>query len=175
MTDRPKRGQRAMLVPTIVMGVLAAVLLIAGYARGEGQHLEGMRSALGMTVSVLPLLLFAFVVAGMVQTLVSAETISRWVGAESGMRGIVIGTIAGGLAPGGPYVSLPVAAGLVRSGAGTGTMVAFLTAWSLWAVARLPMEVGVLGWRLTLARIVSTFFFPPIAGLIAQFLFDHGK
>ncbi|HNZ19823.1 MAG TPA: permease [Candidatus Hydrogenedentes bacterium] len=164
-----------MLVPTIVMGVLAAVLLIAGYARGEGQHLEGMRSALGMTVSVLPLLLFAFVVAGMVQTLVSAETISRWVGAESGMRGIVIGTIAGGLAPGGPYVSLPVAAGLVRSGAGTGTMVAFLTAWSLWAVARLPMEVGVLGWRLTLARIVSTFFFPPIAGLIAQFLFDHGK
>ena len=164
-----------MLVPTIVMGVLAAVLLIAGYARGEGQHLEGMRSALGMTVSLLPLLLFAFVVAGMVQTLVSAETISRWVGAESGMRGIVIGTIAGGLAPGGPYVSLPVAAGLVRSGAGTGTMVAFLTAWSLWAVARLPMEVGVLGWRLTLARIVSTFFFPPIAGLIAQFLFDHGK
>ena len=164
-----------MLVPTIVMGVLAAVLLIAGYARGEGQHLEGMRSALGMTVSVLPLLLFAFVVAGMVETLVSAETISRWVGAESGMRGIVIGTIAGGLAPGGPYVSLPVAAGLVRSGAGTGTMVAFLTAWSLWAVARLPMEVGVLGWRLTLARIVSTFFFPPIAGLIAQFLFDHGK
>lgn len=164
-----------MLVPTIVMGVSAAVLLIAGYARGEGQHLEGMRSALGMTVSVLPLLLFAFVVAGMVQTLVSAETISRWVGAESGMRGIVIGTIAGGLAPGGPYVSLPVAAGLVRSGAGTGTMVAFLTAWSLWAVARLPMEVGVLGWRLTLARIVSTFFFPPIAGLIAQFLFDHGK
>lgn len=164
-----------MLVPTIVMGVLAAVLLIAGYARGEGQHLEGMRSALGMTVSVLPLLLFAFVVAGMVQTLVSAETISRWVGAESGMRGIVIGTIAGGLAPGGPYVSLPVAAGLVRSGAGTGTMVAFLTAWSLWAVARLPMEVGVLVWRLTLARIVSTFFFPPIAGLIAQFMLDHGK
>ncbi len=164
-----------MLVPTIVMGVLAAILLFAGYARGEGQHLEGMKSALAMTLSVLPLLVFAFVVAGMVQTLVSAETISRWVGAESGLRGIVIGTIAGGLAPGGPYVSLPVAAGLVRSGAGTGTMVAFLTAWSLWAVARLPMEVGVLGWRLTLARIVSTFFFPPIAGLIAQFLFDHGK
>ena len=54
-------------------------------------------------------------------------------------------------------------------------MVAFLTAWSLWAVARLPMEVGVLGWRLTLARLASTFFFPPIAGLIAQLLFDQRK
>jgi uncharacterized membrane protein YraQ (UPF0718 family) len=119
--------------------------------------------------------LFAFVVAGMVQALVPTEIIARWVGAESGLRGIAIGTVAGGLAPGGPYVSLPIAAALVRSGASTGTMVAFLTAWSLWAVARLPMEVGILGWQLMLARIASTFFFPPIAGLIAQFFFDHSK
>ncbi|HOF38821.1 MAG TPA: permease [Candidatus Hydrogenedentes bacterium] len=175
MTDRPKRGQSAMLAPTIIMGVLAAVLLLAGYMRGEGQHLEGLRSALIMTITVLPLLLFAFVVAGMVQALVPTEIIARWVGAESGLRGIAIGTVAGGLAPGGPYVSLPIAAALVRSGASTGTMVAFLTAWSLWAVARLPMEVGILGWQLMLARIASTFFFPPIAGLIAQFFFDHSK
>jgi len=175
MKNTGKRKRSTMLVPTVFMGILAAVLLIVGFAKGEGQHVEGIRSGLAMTVSVLPLLLFAFLVAGMVQTLVSAETISRWVGAESGVRGIVIGTVAGGLAPGGPYVSLPIAAGLVRSGAGTGTMVAFLTAWSLWAVARLPMEVGVLGWRLTLARIASTFFFPPIAGLIAQLLFDQRK
>jgi uncharacterized membrane protein YraQ (UPF0718 family) len=174
--ETPQKGtHNAMLIPTILMGALAVALLALGYAKGEGQHMEGMRSALSMTVTVLPLLVFAFVVAGMVQALVPAETISRWVGAESGIRGIIIGSVAGGLAPGGPYVSLPIAAGLVRSGAGIGTMVAFLTAWSLWAVARLPMEVGVLGWKLTLARIASTFFFPPMAGLLAQILFDHGK
>ena len=93
-------------------------------------------------------------------------------GAESGLRGILIGSIAGGLAPGGPYVSLPVVAGLLRAGAGVGTMVAFLSAWSLWAVARLPMEVGILGWKFTLIRLASTFFFPPVAGFIAQTLFS---
>jgi hypothetical protein len=51
-------------------------------------------------------------------------------------------------------------------------MVAFLTGWSLWAVARIPMEVGILGWKLTLARVASTLVFPPIAGLIASVLFD---
>ena len=93
-------------------------------------------------------------------------------GTESGMRGILIGSVAGGLCPGGPFVSLPIAAGLLRSGASTGTMVAFITGWSIWAVSRLPMEVGILGWKFTLVRVVSTAFFPILAGLIAQVFFE---
>jgi len=128
-----------------------------------------------MTVQILPLLVFAFIVAGMVQILLPRELLSKWVGAESGIRGILIGTVAGGLSPGGPYVSLPIVAGLLRSGASVGTMVAFLTGWSLWAVSRLPMEVGILGWKFTAIRIASTFFFPPIAGLLAQTFFGGVK
>ena len=162
-----------MLIPTVVMGVLAVALLTIGYVRGQGQHLVGLKSALNMTIEILPLLVFALIVAGMVQVLLPQELISKWVGAESGMRGILIGTIAGGFSPGGPYVSLPIVAGLLRTGAGIGTMVAFLTGWSLWAVSRLPMEIGILGWKFTGIRMACTFFFPPIAGLIAQSLFGR--
>ena len=164
-----------MLIPTIIMGALAAIFLIIGYYKGQGQHITGIKSAMNMTVQILPLLVFAFIVAGMVQALLPQELISKWIGAESGIRGIFIGTVAGALAPGGPYVSLPVAAGLLRTGAGVGTMVAFLTGWSLWAVIRLPMEVGILGWKFTLIRLASTFFFPPIAGLIAHLFFAGVK
>ena len=65
-----------------------------------------------------------------------------------------------------------IAAGLMRSGAGIGTMVAYLTGWSLWAITRLPMEVGILGWKLTMIRFASTLVFPPIAGILAQLLFS---
>ena len=164
-----------MLMPTIIMGALAIILLFIGYHKGEGQHIAGMKSALNMTVETLPLLIFAFVVAGMVQVLLPRELLSKWVGVESGMRGILIGTMAGGLTPGGPYVSLPTVAVLLRSGASAGTMVAFLTGWSLWAISRLPMEIGILGWKFTLIRIASTFFFPPLAGLIAQTFFSGAK
>ena len=164
-----------MLIPTIIMGALAVVLLIMGYQKGEGQHVEGMKKALDMTVDVLPLLVFAFIIAGMVQVLLPRELLMEWVGAESGLRGILIGSVAGGFAPGGPFVSLPIAAGLMRSGAGVGTMVAFLTGWSLWAVSRLPMEVGILGWKFTLIRLASTCVLPPIAGLIAHLLFSGAK
>ena len=139
-----------MLIPTLVMGGLAAVLLYVGYSGGQGQHISGLKSGLQMTVTILPLLFCAFIVAGMVQVLLPHELLSRWVGTESGLRGILLGTVAGGLCPGGPYVSLPIVAGLLKSGAGVGTMVAFLTSWSLWAIGRLPMEFGILGWKFTL-------------------------
>ncbi len=164
-----------MLIPTIVMGVLAIVLLIIGYYKGQGQHISGMKSALNMTVQILPLLFFSFIVAGMVQILIPRELLSKWIGVESGMRGIFIGALAGSLTPGGPYVTLPIAAGLLRSGASAGTMVAFLTGWSLWAIQRLPMEVGIVGWKFALIRLASTFFFPPIAGWIAQMFFAGVK
>jgi len=164
-----------MLIPTIIMGIMAVTLLYIGYTKGEGQHIQGLKAGLKMTVEIIPLLVFAFILAGMIQVLLPQELLSRWVGTESGLRGIFIGTLAGGLTPGGPYVSLPVVAGLLRAGAGIGTMVAFLTAWSLWAVARMPMEIGILGWKFTFVRLMCTFFFPPIAGYIAQTLFSGFK
>lgn len=161
-----------MVIATVIMGLLAIILVFIGYYRGAGEHIIGLKSAMEMTVQILPLVILAFIVAGMVQILIPQELLSKWIGRESGIRGILIGTVAGGLAPGGPYVSLPIAAGLLRSGASMGTMVAFLTGWSLWAVSRLPLEVGIMGWKFTLIRIASTFFFPPIAGLIANRLFS---
>jgi uncharacterized membrane protein YraQ (UPF0718 family) len=170
-----KKVTSNMLIPTLIMAVLALVLLYLGYRTGEGQHIMGLKRGTTMIVEILPLLVCAFVVAGMAQVLLPQEVLARWIGEESGLKGIFLGTIAGGIAPGGPYVSLPIAAGLLKAGAGIGTMVAFLTGWSLWAVSRLPMEFGILGWRITLIRLACTFFFPPIAGLLAQALFGASR
>jgi len=165
------RRKSQMLIPTIIMGAIAIALILIGYFRGQGQHITGLKVALSMTIEILPLLIFAFIVAGMMQALIPNEIISKWIGEGSGLRGIFIGTVAGGIMPGGPYVSLPVAGGFLRTGASIGTIVAFLTGWSLWAIARLPMDIGILGWKFTLVRLACTFFFPPIAGLLANALF----
>jgi uncharacterized membrane protein YraQ (UPF0718 family) len=168
-----KKGRFSqMLIPTVIMGVIAIVLLVIVYQRGGGEHILGLKLAGNLLLRIIPILIFAFIIAGMIQVLVPTEMISRWVGAESGFRGILIGTAIGGFMPGGPYVSLPIAAGLLRSGAGIGTMVAFITAWSLLAVARLPIEIGLIGWKFTLIRLACVFFFPPIAGLIANKFFS---
>jgi uncharacterized membrane protein YraQ (UPF0718 family) len=164
-----------MLIPMIIMAIFAIVLFYIGYQRGEGEHIAGLKNAFQMTLEILPLLIFAFIVAGLIQVMLPKELLAKWVGSESGIRGIFIGALAGGLAPGGPYVSLPIVAGLIKSGASVGTMVAFLTGWSIWAVSRLPMEIGILGWKFTLIRLAATIIFPPIAGLIAHLFFSNVK
>ena len=160
-----------MLIPTIIMGVLAAVLLFLSYQKGV--HIQGLKASGNMLIQVIPLLIFAFLIAGMVQSLVPNEIISKWVGTESGFRGLLIGTAMGSIAPGGPFVSMPIAAVLLRMGANIGTMVAFLTAWSLLAFSRIPLELGIMGWKFVLIRMACTFFFPPIAGWIANILFSR--
>jgi uncharacterized membrane protein YraQ (UPF0718 family) len=156
-----------MFVPTIVMAVIAVALFLIATFRGAGENIAGLKVGGRLILEVLPLLIFAFIIAGLVQTILPRDVLSKWVGMESGVRGIAIGTLSGSITPGGPYVSLPVASALLKAGASVGTMVAFLTSWGLWAVARLPMEIGILGWKFTLIRIISTIIFPPVAGYIA--------
>ena len=160
-----------MLIPTVIMGVLAIVLVFIAYQKGV--HIPGLKVSGTMLWQIIPLLVLAFVVAGMIQVLIPQELISKWVGVESGFRGIIVGTVLGSLAPGGPFVSMPIAAGLLRAGAGVGTMVAFLTGWSLLALSRMPLEVGIMGWKFTAIRLACTFFFPPVAGWIANIFFSR--
>ena len=162
-----------MRIATIIMISIAALLSVIAYNRSDRVLFQGLKIGGQTLLSILPLLVSAFVVAGLMQVLIPKELFSTWLGDQAGLKGIFIASLAGGLTPGGPYVLLPIAAALYRAGVGIGPMVAFLTGWSLWAAGRLPYEIGLLGPRLTLIRFVSTLIFPPIAGMIAQLLFQR--
>lgn len=162
-----------MLIPTIVMAAIALVLMVAAYQKGDGTHIAGLKAGGLMLVQLIPLLLFAFVIAGILPLLIPADLVAQWLGTGAGARGILVGTVVGGLLPGGPAVSLPILAGFLRVGAGAGTLVAMMTGWSLLAFTRLPLEIGIMGWRFTAIRLACTFFLAPVAGLIAHRLFSN--
>ena len=80
-----KKGKRnPMLIPTLIMGALAAVLFIIAWLQGGDLHVSGTKIALKTTLAILPLLFFAFIVAGLVQVLLPKDLLSHWVGDESG-------------------------------------------------------------------------------------------
>lgn len=165
------KDKNGMFLSTVIFALLAILLLCWGYFSGQNQHTTGLTLAWQMIVQTLPLLIFIFIVAGMTQVLMPKELISSWIGDESGLRGIMVGTFAGIFIPGGPMLALPLLGGLMKSGAGIGTLVAMMTSWSLISVSKVLMEVGILGWRFSFMRIVSSFMMAPLAGIIAQFLF----
>ena len=159
---------------TIVLIFVATLLAaIAWWQGGPALALAGLVDGGRTLVSVIPLLIFAFLVAGLVQTLVSRDRAARWLGAEAGWRGIILACLGGALIPGGPYAYYPIAAALMHSGAGLGVLVAFVTAKNLWSVTRLPLEFALLGSHLTLIRLFVIFPVPPLMGLLAETFFGR--
>jgi uncharacterized membrane protein YraQ (UPF0718 family) len=155
------------------MAVIVAILIGVAIWRGEGSLQKGLTFGGKTFLSTLPLLVFAFAIAGLVQVLVPREFIVKWLGEGSGIKGILIATVVGGLTPGGPYVSFPIVASLYKAGASVGTVVAFVTSWSVWAFNRLPLEIGLVGPKLAIARFLTTLIVPPLAGLFAQAVFGR--
>lgn len=160
-----------MDVGTIAIWVLVIILIGFALARSDGTLKSGFDGSWKAMMDLMPLLIGIFLIIGFSDVLLPRELIVNWLGGESGFKGILIASGIGAITPGGPFVSYPLVATLYKSGAGIGPLVAFVTAWSLWAVTRLPLEFALVGPRLTIVRLVSTAVFPPLAGIIANLLF----
>jgi uncharacterized membrane protein YraQ (UPF0718 family) len=162
-----REGVQSMDTTVIVLAAATAVLLAVAFRQGPGVALDGLLAAWQTVRRNLLLLVLGFVLAGLVQVLIPKDLITRWLGDEAGIRGILIGCLVGGLVPGSPYATFPLVASLYHAGASLGAMVGFVSAWALWSVSRLPVEMALIDPRPALIRYAVTFVVPPIAGLLA--------
>lgn len=159
---------RVHLILSLVIIILAAL----AYQKGGWQSVrDGFLQGISILGRESALLVAAFLTAGLLQALVKKEFITRWLGREAGIKGILLACLGGGLIPGGPYAYYPIAGALLSSGASLGVLIAFVSAKNLWSVSRLPLEYGILGGTITLRRYLITFIIPPLLGIAAEWLF----
>lgn len=154
--------------------VMTAVLLVMAYRRKDGTHIRGLTTGGKMLTGLMPLLLLAFLVAGLIQVAIPPAVVGSWLGEDAGWKGILIGSVAGAMIPGGPYVSFPIIAAVFHAGAGIGTAVAIITGWAMLGVGQLPFELALVGPRFMAVRLLTVFLVPVAAGGIAQYLFGGG-
>ena len=171
---KPAGGKRGAVIDGTLLALLALLAGLAALAWAQGGR-ELARQGLGEGAALLwrfgPLIVVSFLAAGFAGLLVPVEWVRAQLGPDSGLRGIALAVGAGIITPSGPFVSLPIAAVMLRTGAGAAAVVAFITAWMLLAVHRLvAWEVPLLGWRFALLRYASCLALPFLAGLIARSL-----
>jgi uncharacterized membrane protein YraQ (UPF0718 family) len=156
-------------ITTIVLAVLALAFGIVAYLRDPGLPWVGARNGLQMLWFVLPRLVPALILAGMLQVLVPQEFVQRHLGREGGFRSILIASAAGVLTPGGPMVTVPFLVALANSGAAMGPMVAYMTSWSLFGMQRIiAWEAPLMGWRFVVVRVIPSLAFPVLAGWLVK-------
>ncbi|MFM2130221.1 MAG: hypothetical protein RL477_1767 [Pseudomonadota bacterium] len=153
--------------------VFAAVGLAGGavtwHLRGPAIVEEAVLGDIDMFVFLVPRMLGGMLLAGLIQVVLPPEVVSKWVGAESGFRGLIIATAVGALTPGGPMTSFPIVVAFYMSGADRGALVAYITAWSLIGLQRFMIwELPLLGPEIALYRVLAVFWMPVLAGVIAR-------
>ncbi|MBI3455331.1 MAG: permease [Candidatus Rokubacteria bacterium] len=156
----------------IFIYVLALAATGAAYLRDPGAPVLGLRASLALFWDILPRLVAALILTGMLQVLISPEWIQRYLGKSAGNRGIFVAFAAGVLTPGGPMLSFPMMAVFYQSGASLSALVTYMTSWSLFGFQRVfAWELPFMGGRFVLARILPSLALPIVAGYLVRLLY----
>lgn len=160
-----------MINGALLLWVLAIVLAVWALRRSTAKARVAIATAGERFLEIMPRIALALIAAGFIGVLTPSEPVARYIGADSGFTGILLASLVGGFVPGGPILSFPIVVVLYKAGAGLPQLVAFLTAWSVFAFHRvLIYEVALMGWRFSAVRLTSSLVLPPLAGLLSMAL-----
>lgn len=116
--------------------------------------------------NILPQFLAILIIIGLALAILSPETITRLLGANSGIWGVLVASMIGSitLIPG--FVAFPLAAALLKSGAGYMQIAAFVSTLMMVGIITMPLEIKTFGKRATLVRNISAYAFSLVAALV---------
>jgi uncharacterized membrane protein YraQ (UPF0718 family) len=170
---RRRKRRKPFNWSTALIATLVTISATLVYRR---DGLDGLTSIFTHDVElfggILPRMLAGCTLGAFVSEMLPQDKVSRALGANSGFRGLVIGTAFGALLPGGPFTAYPVASALLTIGADFGAVIAMVTSWVLIGYGRaISWELPILGTDFTIWRIITCLPIPVLAGALGRFFY----
>lgn len=132
----------------IVFAIFSLILLFyPNIAPTAGASL--LSQARSMLLVVPPI----FLLLGLLDVWVPRETMMRFMGPGSGIKGPILSFLLGSMAAGPLYGAFPVAAVLMKKGVSFTNILIFTGAWSTTKIPMFLFEMSALGPRFALARL----------------------
>jgi uncharacterized membrane protein YraQ (UPF0718 family) len=177
-SPRPaRRRRRALDWPTALL--IAIVVSAAAYVfwrDGAARFLDVVWADSGLFLRMMPNVLAGCLIAALVTILLPRDTVVRWVGKDSGLKGILISAGVGIIVPGGPFTIYPIAAAFLGMGADAAAVVTLITSWTTIGLSRsLVWELPFLGFDFVLWRWLAALPLAVLAGLIVRAIERHWR
>jgi len=137
---------------TIILYCAAGGLLVLSFFKSREKTKKALKKSWKSFENILPQFLTVLLIIGMMLAVLDEGTISKLLGTESGVLGMGIAAVIGSvtLIPG--FVAFPLAASLLKAGAGYGQITMFVTTLMMVGVVTLPVESKYFGRKATLRR-----------------------
>ena len=135
---------------TKVLYIVVVIWLIISFIKDKSKTKTALKKAWKSFENILPSVLAVLLLIGLILSVLDEKTISRLLGAESGVFGMVIAAIIGSitLIPG--FVAFPLAASLLQAGAGYAQIAMFISALMMVGIATLPLEAKYFGKKIAI-------------------------
>jgi uncharacterized membrane protein YraQ (UPF0718 family) len=171
--DAPQTKRKPIGWSMIFIAVLVVVSVVLVWRRdGTSGVTEILSSDIWLFAEILPRVFAGCLLGAFITEILPHEKVSRSLGPESGLKGLLIGTAFGAILPGGPFTAYPVAAALLTVGADFGATIAMVVSWTLIGYGRaISWELPILGTDFTLWRIALSVPIPILAGALGRFVY----
>ena len=137
--------------------LIAIILMAISLLKDKQRTKEAIKATFKIFYVVMPVLIFVFVLMGLIQVYISRETIASILGQKSGALGIIYAELIGSIALFLPPAVFPFGGYLHNNGASYGSIAGFVFTAILIGVTTLPLEFKLFGKRFTIARNIFTF------------------
>ena len=155
-----------MNVTALVVNGIAITGVIIAFYRNRAKAVRSLKTAAVSFIKILPMTLIIVLFIGLLLGFVPPDQISRFVGEQSGISGVLLVGAVGALMHIPALLSFPLASSLLESGATVTAVAAFITTLTMIGTITLPLEIQTLGKRLALLRNGISFVVAIIIALI---------
>ena len=159
----------AALIIDITLWGSVAVLGFMVWQRGRVVATAAAREGTKDFINIVPRVAIGVIGSGYIAAVLPQEVITGWFGSDSGWLGVLMAAVAGAATPGGPVIGFSLGAVAMKAGAGPPQVIAYVTAWALFAFQRLILwEIPFMPARFVWFRAAVSLPFPFLAAAIAM-------
>lgn len=151
---------------TAVFYAMALSALAVSAFKSREKTVLALKKAWRSVENILPQFFSILLIIGMLLAILTPEQISALLGRESGWFGVMLAAAIGSitLIPG--FVAFPLAAALLRNGAGVMQIAAFISTLMMVGVVTLPMEIQYFGKKAAAFRNIAALCFSLIVAFV---------
>jgi uncharacterized membrane protein YraQ (UPF0718 family) len=139
---------------------------MVSYKRDKKKTKMALKKAWKSFENIMPQFLTILAFLGMVLALLSPDVISHLLGQKAGWQGMIIASIIGSITLIPAFIAFPIAAILLKNGAGFAQIAVFVSTLMMVGIVTLPLEIKCFGKKISVMRNMFAYLFSFIVALV---------
>lgn len=159
---------------SIILYLIAFLLFLISYKRDRRKTKKALLTGVKAIENILPQFLGIILIVGLTLSILNPEIISKIIGSNSNILGVLLSAILGSIAMMPTFVAFSTGDMLLKNGAGIVQVAALISTLTLIGIVTIPLEVKYIGKKAAIYRNLVAFIFSIIVaffvGLVVKII-----